>query len=774
MADALLRSIVGGKTAAALESAFGLRSVPDAVRFYPRRYLQRGQLTSIDGLVPGLDATFMAKVVSVDSQPMRNRRGSLVRVVAGDGRGTITMTFFNQPWRVRDLPAGTVCLFSGKVSEFRGAVQLTNPEYLKVGSDPGAAVLDVGAGADEERAGASGEASPDASAESPGIDAARYANEIIPVYPGSGRLPTWRIAAAVDLAVDSYLSDDPPDPIPAEIRERLGLVDHATAIRDIHRPADSDALDAAERRLVWEEAFVLQAELARRRAASEGLPATPRTDVGSGLLAAFDQSLPYELTPGQRRVADEIAADLAKSHPMHRLLQGEVGSGKTVVAVRAMLAAVDAGAQAVLLAPTEVLATQHHRSVAALLGPLGAAGTLDAALAETRPTRVVLLTGSTSASARREALAQIASGEAGIVIGTHALLSEGVEFAELGLVVVDEQHRFGVEQRAVLAEVAHAETGARPHVLVMTATPIPRTVAMTVFGDLDVSVLDELPRGRAGITSHVVPADERPDYLTRAWERIAEEVAAGHKAFIVCPRINPDDQASPQSESEPLPLTEGDDARGVPNWSERTAVVALAEELRQDGPLASLRIGEVHGAMNAEAKDQAMRRFALPAGDPDALDVLVATTVIEVGVDVPEATVMLVMDADAFGASQLHQLRGRVGRGAAAGLCLLMTRAPVGTPARERVEAVAATQDGFALAEFDLGARGEGDVLGRMQSGERSGLRKLEVLRHADVIAEARDEARALLAADPELTSAPGLLAALDALAAEATFLEKS
>jgi ATP-dependent DNA helicase RecG len=420
---------------------------------------------------------------------------------------------------------------------------------------------------------------------------------------------------------------------------------------------------------------------------------------------------------------------------MHRLLQGEVGSGKTLCALRAMLQVVDAGGQAALLAPTEVLATQHLRSVRELLGPLGRAGELDG---DPDGTQVTLVTGSLGAAGRRAAVAAIAEGDAGIVLGTHALLYEGVDFADLGLVVIDEQHRFGVEQRDAL----RAKAAVPPHVLVMTATPIPRTVAMTVYGDLDTSTLAELPLGRSPIASHVVPAAEKPAYLDRAWRRLREEVEAGHQAYVVCPRIG--DSAGDTPDDDVEPGIDADNARRPP-----LAVSEIAP-LLEAGPLAGLRLGVLHGRLPSEEKDAVMRAFA--GGD---IDVLVATTVIEVGVDVPNATVMIVLDADRFGVSQLHQLRGRVGRGTAPGLCLLVTEAGEGTPTRERLDAVAGTLDGFRLAEIDLEQRREGDVLGQSQSGRRSHLRLLSLLRDAEMIGEARTAAIELIDGDPELDRHP-------------------
>jgi ATP-dependent DNA helicase RecG len=444
---------------------------------------------------------------------------------------------------------------------------------------------------------------------------------------------------------------------------------------------------------------------------------------------------------------------------MHRLLQGEVGSGKTVIAVRAMLQVVDAGGQAALLAPTEVLAQQHYRSITDMLGPLAGAGQLGAA---EHATGVVLLTGSTGAAARRSALSDVFTGDAGIVIGTHALLEEQVQFADLGLVIIDEQHRFGVEQRDALRAKAADN---RPHVLVMTATPIPRTVAMTVYGDLETSTLTELPAGRSAIATHVVPAADKPRYLERAWERVREEVARGRQAYVVCPRIGGDDQDDQDERDDP-----GDgDGDGDAGRRQPLAVLDVATAL-QEGPLAGLRVAILHGRLHPEEKDQVMREFA-----GGAVDVLVATTVIEVGVDVPNATVMVIMDAERFGVSQLHQLRGRVGRGTAAGLCLLVTEAPPASPSLARLDAVAATLDGFTLSRLDLEQRREGDVLGAAQAGRHSSLKLLRLLADEELIGQARQEATALVGADPDLAAHPALRAAIDdLLGRQAEYLDKT
>jgi ATP-dependent DNA helicase RecG len=541
------------------------------------------------------------------------------------------------------------------------------------------------------------------------------------------------------------------------MRRRHGLPWLAAALLDIHRPTTVEDVDRARHRLKWDEALILQLTLAARRRAAALEPGIARPRRAGGLLAAVDAALPFELTEGQREVGEELAAELDRDQPMHRLLQGEVGSGKTVVALRAMAQVVDAGGQAALLAPTEVLASQHARGIRELLGPLGRAGELDG---DPSGTRVTLLTGSLKAAAKREARADVAEGRAGIVIGTHALLQEGVDFADLGLVVVDEQHRFGVEQRDAL----RAKGNRPPHVLVMTATPIPRTVAMTVYGDLETSTLRQLPSGRGGVSSSVVPQLDKPAWIDRAWQRVREEVAAGRQAYVVCPRIG--DENGPDDEPE--------DADGAPPGTDDRrpplAVLDVAELLR-NGPLAGLRLDVLHGRLGADEKEARMRAFA--AGE---IDVLVATTVVEVGVDVPNATVMVVMDADRFGVSQLHQLRGRVARGKHPGLCLLVTDVNPQSSTGQRLEAVAATSDGFELARLDLETRREGDVLGAAQSGTRSGIRMLSLLEDEELIATARREATALLETERGLADHPGLAAEVAALATDerAEWLEKA
>jgi ATP-dependent DNA helicase RecG len=734
-----LRPVVGDKAAKRLALALDLHTVGDLLGYYPRRYERRGELTDLVSLKDGDHVTVQAEVAAVSSRRMRNRSGSIFEAVVTDGRGRLTLTFFGrgrQDFRERELAPGTRGLFSGQVSSFRGKRQLTHPEYEVLGTGPS------------------------------GARAAEYAAEIIPVYPATSQMPSWKIADSVELALHAL--DVPDDPLPEQIRRRHSLCGYADALRGIHRPVDMADVQRSRDRLKWDEAFVLQVLLAQRRLASTNYTAIPRPAVEGGLAAEFDAALPFELTIGQQLAGATIADDLALDHPMHRLLQGEVGSGKTVIALRAMLQVVDAAGQAVLLAPTEVLAQQHYRSIASLLGPLAMAGQLGGA---EHATRLALLTGSLGAAARRRALAEAESGSAGIIIGTHALLEDRVQFDDLGLVVIDEQHRFGVEQRDALRDKAG---DGRPHMLVMTATPIPRTVAMTVFGDLDVSTLTELPAGRTPISTHVVPVAERPHYLARTWERIREEVAAGRQAYVVCPRIGGDGPARvPESSSADdglLEFEDGDSEDAGGTGRPPTAAVELAAELAA-GPLAGLRLAVLHGRLQPDEKDKVMLAFA-----DGLVDVLVTTTVVEVGVDVPNAVVMVIMDAERFGVSQLHQLRGRVGRGSNPGLCLLVTEADEDAPARARLDAVAGTLDGFALSRIDLEQRREGDVLGTAQAGRKSSLKLLQLLRDEDLISQAREEATSVVDADPALAGQPGLAAAVRALvdAEETTFLEKA
>ncbi|GAB3322651.1 ATP-dependent DNA helicase RecG [Geodermatophilus aquaeductus] len=726
--DTDLARVLGAKTAKAMAESLELRTVRDLLRHYPRRYATRGEMTRLDDLQVGDRVTVLAQVRRVVSRKMRSRPGTLTEVTVGDGAGEMQLVFFNR--RHGQLQQGAWGLFAGTVGQYRNSKQFAHPDFHLITGDD-----------DED-----------------------WARALIPIYPASKDVSSWVIQKSVRLLLDASGGFGfVEDPLPEDLRTRHGLLSLPAALLDIHRPTTADDVERAAERLKWDEALILQLVLAARRRAAALEPGTARPRSSGGLLDAVDAALPFALTEGQRDVGEELAAELSRDHPMHRLLQGEVGSGKTVVALRAMAQVVDAGGQAALLAPTEVLAAQHARSISAMLGPLARAGELDG---DPAGTKVVLLTGSLKAAARRAARAAVADGSAGIVVGTHALLQEGVDFADLGLVVVDEQHRFGVEQRDAL----RAKGTRPPHVLVMTATPIPRTVAMTVYGDLETSVLRQLPSGRGGVASSVVPVSDKPAWLDRAWERLREEVDAGRQAYVVCPRIGDDDTGTDDTEAP-------DDADGAPEKGAGDddrrpplAVLDVAEALRE-GPLAGLRIDVLHGRLTPEDKEARMRAFA-----SGGTQVLVATTVVEVGVDVPNATVMVVMDADRFGVSQLHQLRGRVARGKHRGLCLLVTEARQTTATGQRLAAVAGTSDGFELARLDLETRREGDVLGAAQSGKRSTLRLLSLLEDEELIATARAEATGLLATGGGLADHPGLAAEVAALATDerATYLEKA
>ncbi|MDT7797564.1 MAG: ATP-dependent helicase RecG [Actinomycetota bacterium] len=707
--------LLGAKTAKALATALDIETVSDLLRHYPRRYAERGELTDIAGLELGEHATVLARVEKVSKRRMKSRNGTILDMVITDGKRRLTCAFFNQAWREKDLVPGTTGLFAGKVSAFRDTLQLTNPEYELFDAEREAEAMDS------------------------------FLAAIIPVYPAAQGMPTWSIAKCVRQVLDVLEVDE--DPMPAELRRLHRLGDLENALRGIHRPENWAHLEASKKRLKWDEAMAVQLIFAQRRHSAISRPAKPNPHVDGGIMDAFDKRLPFDLTAGQRGIGDEIAADLSSEHPMNRLLQGEVGSGKTIVALRAMLQVVDNGRQAAMLAPTEVLAAQHARSLREMLGDLAQAGELGAA---EKATRVTLLTGSMGAKERKKSLLEAMSGEAGIIVGTHALIQDTVQFADLGLAVVDEQHRFGVEQRDALR--TRGSEGTSPHVLVMTATPIPRTVAMTVYGDLEVSALREMPVGRSPISTTVVPVAEKPAWMDRVWQRVTEEVAKGHQAYVVCPRIG-DEPPSDKSDKRPP-----------------VAVLDVAPEL-EHGPLKGLRIGVLHGRMPSDDKDAVMRAFAAAE-----LDVLVATTVIEVGVNVPNSTAMVIMDADRFGVSQLHQLRGRVGRGSVPGVCLLVTEALDGTATRERLAAVESTTDGFELSRLDLELRREGDILGAAQSGKRSGLKLLSLLQDEDVIAESRKRAQEIVTEDPELAKFPGLARMVaDVVDVErAEYLEKS
>lgn len=692
--DASLGSVLPPKITASFIRAFGMVTVGHLLAHYPRRYAVRGDLTPIQSLPIGEQVTIVAEVRKVTERRMQARKGSILEVVIGDGAGEMSLTFFNQSWRINELKVGRRGFFAGKVGMYKGGRQFAHPEY---------------------------ELFDDADA----VDAAAWANTLVPIYPATASMPSWQIRKHIATAMEAVT--EVPDPLPEVFAAKYGLMGAKEALFAIHNPADRAQAEAARRTLRMQEALLLQTALLQQRAEVRAMSATKRA--GGSLLERFDAALPWPLTPDQETVGEAVATDLVGDWPMNRLVQGEVGSGKTLVALRAMLQVAQSGGQSALIAPTEVLAAQHLRSLAKMLGPQLAP--------ELIPT---LLTGQMPAAERRKAALRVASGQALIVVGTHALLSDKTTFADLGLVVVDEQHRFGVEQRETLRA-----KGSSPHALVLTATPIPRTVAMTVFGDLDVSTIRTMPSGRAGIETFVAPLADKPGWFGRVWERAAEEVAKGHQVFVVASAI---DAAKAEDEA---PVVEGEAEK--PRWG----VVQVGEMLAQHPAYADLRVEILHGKMHSDEKDAIMRAFA--AGD---IDVLVATTVIEVGVDVPNASTMVILDADRFGVSQLHQLRGRVGRGGVPGLCLLVTESEMGTPARTRVEAVAATLDGFELAEVDLDLRGEGDVLGDAQSGARSSLKLLRVVKDADMIADARAEAEEIIDQDPVLAFHPALREAIE------------
>lgn len=711
--------VVGDRTAKVLTAQLGIETLGDLLRHYPRRYLARGELTDIQSLVEGEEVTILAEIESTKVRKIPGRKGGILEVVVTDGRAKLSLTFFNQAWREKELQSGRQGLFAGKVGLYKGKRQLSHPDYQLIpdGNDVDSAIGD-------------------------------FAGKYLPMYPATAKLPSWKIAQCTGMAVAAL--EDIPDYLPIDIREKFGFPTLLEAFTEVHSPNSPESAELARRRLTFDEALLLQLLLVMRRAQLQKLFAVSRKVRSGGLHEAFDQRLPFKLTAGQIEVSTEIESDLAAPHPMYRLLQGEVGSGKTIIALRAMLAVIDSGGQAALLAPTEVLAAQHFRSFHNLLGDLANAGQIGG---DARGTQIVLLTGSQSGAARKDALLKAQTGEAGIIIGTHALLSENVEFKDLGLIVVDEQHRFGVEQRDAL----RAKAKKPPHVLVMTATPIPRTVAMTVFGDLDVSTLRELPAGRSPITTHVIPELEKPGFIERAWQRIREEVSKGHQVYIVAPRISENDSTEDAMNSLGLSAQalarvkrlsgEEDELENENNEKFPMASVSELYPLLGQGALKGLRIAVLHGRLASDLKDKTMSEFS--RGE---IDVLISTTVIEVGVDVPNATMMVIMDADRFGVSQLHQLRGRVGRGNAPGLCLLVSKAAPESPAMERLNAVASTLDGFELSRIDLEQRREGDVLGASQSGVRSHLRLLKVLRDEALIEQAREIATQIIGIDPDLS----------------------
>lgn len=726
-----LDHVLGAKAADRLTEAFDMSTVEDLLRHYPVRYATQGQPLTEDEPEEGAHITVIGRITKTELRPMKNRRGSLLKVQLDTGaQRPLEATFFNGD-KVRYLvKEGVRAMMSGTVHWWRpDRWNLSHPDYLILPDKPEAGVEELtsvrGSGALRGLAQSAKGAG--------GVDASFFEREFVPVYPATAKVQSWDLLACIRQVLDQL--DPIEDPLPADLREERQLLPLAQALRLIHLPEHKLDIEKARDRLRFDEALALQLVLAERRHEVEGRTAPACPPSPDGIAAAFDERLPFELTEGQQQVLVEISADLSRTRPMHRLLQGEVGSGKTIVALNAMLQVVDSGRQCALLAPTEVLAAQHYRSLRAMLGDLGNAGELGAA---ENSTKVVLLTGSMSTAAKKAALLDAMTGEAGLVIGTHALIQDAVEFYDLGLVVVDEQHRFGVEQRDALR--AKAKSGISPHLLVMTATPIPRTIAMTTLGDLETSTLTQLPKGRSPIVSKVVPRKLHPGWVDRAWERIVEEVGQGRQAYVVCSRIGEDPDAPP--------------AKGKKADKEGPTTAAAVEmyETLGAGPLAGVRVGLLHGRLPSDEKDHVMRQF-----NDGNIDVLVCTTVVEVGVDVPNATVMVIVDADRFGVSQLHQLRGRIGRGKHPGLCLLVTDAAPGGTAMARLEAVAATTDGFELSVLDLRQRREGDVLGSAQSGTARSLRLLSLLDDLEVITAAQELARQVVAEDPGLVGHPGL-----------------
>jgi ATP-dependent DNA helicase RecG len=692
---------VGDKKRGSLGTV-GVENLFDLLTYYPRRWVDRSNEARIADLVPGDEALVLATVRTVTKRVTRNRR-TMVTVNVGDGSGRMEVVFFNQPWRERQLREGLQIALFGKADVYRGGLQMSNPIVDLIGDRTG---------------------------------------RIVPIYPQSekAQINTWEVAGWVEEALRRCRERGIDDTLPDPIRRRLGLLERFEAFANIHLPESIAEKEQARRRLAFDELLRVQLVLVLRKRAMERDQRGLVHRVDGDLVRRFYAALPYPLTAAQQRAIGEIESDLAAPHPMHRLLQGDVGSGKTVVAVATMLAAVQGGHQAALMAPTEVLADQHASGVRALLD--GVSVPDPGNLFGDRPLRVELLTNRVTGSDRRDVLGGLADGTVDIVIGTHALIQDAVDFASLGAVVVDEQHRFGVEQRAALR--AKTVGGAVPDMLVMTATPIPRTAAMTVYGDLDVSVLDELPPGRTPIVTRWA---QGPLLEAEVWAEVRAAVGEGRQVYVVCPLIG---------ESEKLEVASAEET---------------FERLAND-ELAGLRLGLLHGRLSSAEKEATMGAFR--SGD---LDVLVATTVIEVGVDVPNATVMVILDADRFGIAQLHQLRGRVGRGAHASTCWLVTqqREPDDDAGNPRVEALVATTDGFELAEIDLELRGEGTLMSTSQKG-RSDLKLASLRRDRKLVELAREVAFEIVDADPELRGHAGLADELALIFSESDeeFLTKS
>lgn len=678
----LLRG-VGEKKKAALKK-LGVTTIFDVLTYYPRRYIDRTNQALISDLDVGEEATILVEVEKVSSRRTRNGR-TMVNATVTDGTGRLAVTFFNQPFRERQLASGNDVVLFGKLELFNGRRTMTNPIVDLVGNKTA---------------------------------------RIVPVYPQSEKsgLMTWDLSRICEEAVRRAREIE--DPVDEKFLDEFDLVDRTAAFHGIHLPESMEEVAAARQRLVFDELLRVQLELVRRKREIENSQLGFAHQLTGQLVEAFHSSLPYALTGAQQRVIAEINADLQKPTPMHRLLQGDVGAGKTVVAVSAMLGAVECGNQGAMMAPTEVLAEQHFASIKALCSAMNVVDDSESTLFNERPLRIELLTSRTTAAQRRKIVSDLAAGTINIIIGTHALLQSDIEFQSLGVVVIDEQHRFGVEQRDALRQKGSERT---PDVLVMTATPIPRTAAMTVYGDLDVSILDEMPPGRTPI--HTVWA-QSPLEETQMWTKVREQVAAGHQAYVVCPLIEESEKLEVRSAQETF------------------------DEL-QNGELQDLRLGLLHGRMSSDEKDDVMEKFR-----NKHLDVVIATTVIEVGVDVPNATVIVILDASRFGMAQLHQLRGRVGRGTAESFCFLAGEATT-EEGKTRLEAIVKSTDGFALAEIDLDIRGEGTIMGQRQKG-RNDLKLASLRRDRPWVERARATAIAILDEDPELQAHESLRQEID------------
>lgn len=733
-----------GKDGKRLSKHLEISTVKDLLEHFPRRYIDANALSDFNELEEGEYVTFRAKVSQKRERNLQQPRKFIVEITVDDDRGnTLRMAYFNGYRARSQLRTGVRALFHGKVTTFNGQLTLNNPDF-EVQPGPGG-------GSDQT---ASAPMLPDGP---------------MALYPANRKVTSWEINRGIAQILEDVEFSTWPDPVPEDVARQENLPSLAEAYRLVHQPRQEGDQDLGRKRFRVQEALILQAVLHNRRgqaARSAGLAAPVQS---SGLLDSFDAQLPFDLTDGQRCCGALIAEDLSGQAPMNRLLQGEVGSGKTLVALRAMLQVVDAGAQTALIAPTEVLAAQHSRSLRRFLGTLAEDGLLGAVQESSESqVKVTLLTGSMRTAERRQALLDIASGAAGIVIGTHALLGETVQFAQLGLVVVDEQHRFGVEQRSALRK----RYDPSPHMLVMSATPIPRSVAMTVFGDLELTVLEGMPSGRTPTVTHLAPLVRGPTWIDRIWQRVAEQVEAGHQVYVVCPKISIAERTGKELDRQLefrfglLPgqqqTTLNSTGRQGETLTREAAQAFVAQDasvelitarLRENQRLAGARIGVIHGQLPAEEVAATMGQFE--AGE---VDLLVATTVIEVGVDVPNATMMVILDAESFGVSTLHQLRGRIGRGrTSTNLCLLVTRMPEDHPSVERLREVADHSDGMDLARLDLSRRREGDVLGASQSGTISSLRHLSILRDEELIMRAAGDIRRLAEKDPTLESEPEL-----------------